>query len=324
MVSSLYPHSFLELVAWTIFLGIMAFAGLLFYFKKRTPSAKAYTERYQSECFYFDPTTKRNLEFPSLLDPPSVQLTVVIPAYKETSRLPSMLDECLEFLEHRRTDAQFTYEIIVVDDGSGDETSKVALEYAEKFSTDKVRVLTLEKNRGKGGAIKLGVLSARGRHILMADADGATKFSDLDHLKKSMKAHSGDVIAIGSRAHLEQRAVAERSFFRNLLMWGFKAFVYVAGVKGLKDTQCGFKLFTRGAASKCFQNLHVDRWAFDVELLYIAERFGIKVNEVAVNWREMEGSKLIPVFSWLQMASDIARMRLCYIFGIWEIDFSVE
>ena len=124
---------------------------------------------------------------------------------------------------------------------------------------------------------------------------------------RCMHVHSTAVVE--SFCFLIQCLCFQRSFFRNLLMWGFKMFVYVAGVKGLKDTQCGFKLFTRGAASKLFQNLHVERWyffrkyrcsvcfirwllfyrAFDVELLYIAEVFGIRVKEIAVNWQEMEG-----------------------------------
>ncbi|OQV20131.1 Dolichyl-phosphate beta-glucosyltransferase [Hypsibius exemplaris] len=318
--------AFVSLVLW-FGASLAAVLGVaLYWIKRNMKSPFANIKRYEEEYFYRNPKTDKMEAFPSLMtDAASMDLTVIIPAYNEKDRLPKMLDECVEFLEARRRESEFSYEIIVVDDGSRDNTTEVALEYSSSLGVERVRVLTLVQNRGKGGAIRLGVLSARGKRILFADGDGATKFSDLGHLEEVLKASANkDAIVVGSRAHLEKRAVAERSIFRTFLMKGFHWFVWtVGGVTGIKDTQCGFKLFTRSAASKIFYNLHVERWVFDIELLYIGEVFKMDIHEVAVNWQEIEGSKLIPIFSWIQMALDILRMRIFYMLGIWKIDAAV-
>ncbi|KAJ7997476.1 hypothetical protein DPEC_G00229410 [Dallia pectoralis] len=263
--------------------------------------------------------------FPSLHDPGSLDLSVVVPAYNEELRMPVMMEEAMGYLEKRQKQQPlFTYEVIVVDDGSKDRTTEVALQYTKKYGEDKVRVLTLVKNRGKGGAVRMGTLSSRGRLILMADADGATKFADVEKVEAGLhqvKTTPGNMaISCGSRAHLEEEAVALRSMFRTFLMYGFHFLVWFFCVKGIKDTQCGFKLFTREAALKTFTSLHVERWAFDVELLYIAQCFKIPIAEVAVNWTEIEGSKLVPVWSWLQMGRDLVFIRLRYITGAWKLE----
>ncbi|XP_059913509.1 dolichyl-phosphate beta-glucosyltransferase [Gadus macrocephalus] len=262
---------------------------------------------------------------PSIHDPASKELSVIVPAYNEELRMPSMLEEAMDYLEKRRKrQPSFTYEVLVVDDGSSDRTSEVAFQYTNKFGADKVRVLTLVKNRGKGGAVRMGAMSCRGRLILMADADGATKFADYEKVEAALEAISPKpdnmAITCGSRAHLEQDSVAERSMFRTFLMYGFHFLVWFFCVRGIKDTQCGFKLFTREAALKTFSLLHVERWAFDVELLYIAQCFKIPIGEVAVNWTEIEGSKLVPVWSWLQMGRDLVFIRLRYLTGVWRLD----
>ncbi|CAB1333288.1 unnamed protein product [Coregonus sp. 'balchen'] len=144
----------------------------------------------------------------------------------------------------------------------------------------------------------------KGKRILMVDADGATKFADVEKVE----------------AGLHDVNTKPRSLFRTFLMYGFHFLVWFFCVRGIKDTQCGFKLFTREAALKTFSSLHVERWAFDVELLYIAQCFKIPVAEVAVNWTEIEGSKLVPVWSWLQMGRDLVFIRLRYITGAWRLE----
>lgn len=174
-----------------------------------------------------------------------------------------MLEECMEYLENRAK-SNFTYEVIVVSDGSKDKTVKVALEYTKKYSSNKFRVLELIENRGKGGAVRLGMMSSRGRYLLFADADGATKFADYASLEKSMmnlvKDWKENALTIGSRAHLEQEATAQRSIFRTVLMHGFHTLVWLFAVRKIKDTQCGFKLMTRSAARIIFDLMHVERW----------------------------------------------------------------
>ncbi|XP_059207426.1 dolichyl-phosphate beta-glucosyltransferase [Centropristis striata] len=279
--------------------------------------------RHEKEKYFLTATGQKEL-FPSLHDPHSRDLSVVIPAYNEELRMPVMLDEAMKYLEDRqKQDSSFTYEVIVVDDGSKDKTTEVALGYSRDYGADKLRVLTLVENRGKGGAVRMGTLSSRGKVILMADADGATKFSDLEKVEAGLNNLNPKPenlgISCGSRAHLEQESVAQRSVFRTFLMYGFHFLVWFFCVRGIKDTQCGFKLFTREAALKTFTCLHVERWAFDVELLYIAQCFKIPIAEVAVNWTEIEGSKLVPFWSWLQMGRDLVFIRLRYLTGAWKL-----
>ncbi|XP_049888193.1 dolichyl-phosphate beta-glucosyltransferase [Pectinophora gossypiella] len=290
-------------------------------------------ERFKEEEYYNDPRTKNKLKLPSIKDPYEVHLSVVVPAYNEEERLPPMLDEAVEFLENRlKVLPSYKYEILVVSDGSKDNTVKVAESYAEKYGTEKIRCLELIKNRGKGGAVRLGIQSSRGAVILFADADGASKFEDLTKLEAALtdivhndlKTQPGPVgdslaIVIGSRAHLEKDSLATRSIFRNILMFGFHFLVWLFTVKGIRDTQCGFKLFTRKAADICFQSLHVNRWAFDVELLYIAQKLNIPIAEIPVRWTEIEGSKVTPVLSWIQMGCDLGLIWLKYTIGAWKI-----
>lgn len=318
----------------TVIIFILVFPMVVFLLSTPSPVIV----RHKEENFFADEHQKAS-PFPSLLnDKCSVNLSIIVPAYNEENRLKPMLDECLLFLDQRQSvNADFTYEIIIVNDGSKDKTSEVAAEYTKSRGSDKVRVLNLTKNRGKGGAVRLGTLSARGSVILFADADGATRFSDIVKLEKELASlakadyvldpettQNNVAIVCGSRAHLQQEAVASRSFFRTVLMYGFHTLVWMFTVKTVKDTQCGFKLFTRETAIQCFYNMHVERWAFDVELLYIADRLRIPVGEVAVNWVEIEGSKIVPVFSWLQMACDLFMIWFRYLIGAWSVSLIVK
>jgi len=283
--------------------------------------------RSENEKSFLDPMDKSRKLFPTLNDTPSKYLSVIIPAYKEVDRLPAMIEDTMNYLEPRKAkDSSFTYELIIVDDGSPDKTSELALTFSKKYGTDVVRVLTLDVNRGKGGAVRMGVLSARGEWILFADADGATKFSDFTRVEQGAIAamKNGDAVVCGSRRHLESESVAKRSPFRTLLMYVFHFEVWLFAVKSIRDTQCGFKLFSRSSAKKIFSRMHVERWAFDVELLYIAEKLNIPIVEVDVNWQEIPGSKLDPFAASLQMGIDILAIWLRYTLGLWSIHRKID
>ncbi|XP_047545677.1 dolichyl-phosphate beta-glucosyltransferase [Vanessa atalanta] len=292
-------------------------------------------ERFTEEETYYNPKSKCKEKFPSINDPHSVNLSVIVPAYNEEERISPMLDETLNFLERRiKENSAYKYEILVVSDGSNDNTVKITENYIKQYGSDKIRCLNLIKNRGKGGAVKLGMFSSRGALLLFADADGASKFEDLVKLEAAFEQLTNynpinqpqeisqyEAIIIGSRAHLEKESLAKRSIFRNILMYGFHTLVWLFTVKGIKDTQCGFKLFSRKAANILFESLHVNRWAFDVELLYIAQKLNIPIVEIPIRWTEIDGSKVTPVISWIQMGCDLGLIWLKYKIGAWKIKY---
>ena len=172
------------------------------------------------------------------------------------------------------------------------------------------------------------MLHARGCLVLFADADGASEITHLQRLEEALMAGLGvgdhwecperSAIAIGSRAHLQEQAEAERTVLRNILMWGFHFVVTAVGdVHGVKDTQCGFKLFTRSAVERTFMFQRIRRWCFDPELLMLAQKQHIPVHEVQIGWQEIEGSKLTPLKAAVNMFREILLVRMCYLFGIW-------
>ncbi|KZP05314.1 glycosyltransferase family 2 protein [Athelia psychrophila] len=275
------------------------------------PSEKQYLS-------YASPSKPQPL--PSLADPGSVDLTVVIPAYNETVRLPSMLESTLS---HLATKPARTYEILIVDDGSSDGTTKKALALAKAHPKSDIRVATLEKNLGKGGAVRHAMLHGRGERLLMVDADGASRFEDLEGLWDATDrlAPNGEAaVAVGSRAHLVKTdAVVKRSLLRNILMYGLHTILRIVGVGHIRDTQCGFKLFTRRAAQQIFPAQHLTTWIFDVELLLLAKQLGIPVAEVPVEWHEVAGSKLNVLVDSLQMLRDLLVLRGNQVFGRWKV-----
>eukprot|EP01100_Stratorugosa_tubuloviscum_P015347 TRINITY_DN8754_c0_g1_i1.p1 TRINITY_DN8754_c0_g1~~TRINITY_DN8754_c0_g1_i1.p1 ORF type:complete len:336 (+),score=121.22 TRINITY_DN8754_c0_g1_i1:123-1130(+) len=279
---------------------------------------------HPEEKTYIDPKTNQKLFFPSITDEGSLYLTVVVPAYNEERRLGKMLDETLQHLNERKSkDPNFTYEIIIVDDGSRDGTSRLVQDYALREGTESIRLLKLVQNRGKGGAIRRGVMCGRGRYVLFADADGATQFSDLDKLEIRLRAVESverNGIAVGSRAHNNDQnnsPQVKNSILRRIFSWTFHTLVDVLCVKGVKDTQCGFKLLTRKSAYTLFKPLHIERFAFDVELLFLAQQMGYPIVEVPVTWTEIEGSTVSPVADGIRMAKDLIRIRFMYLIGAW-------
>jgi dolichyl-phosphate beta-glucosyltransferase len=227
----------------------------------------------------------------------------------------------------------FTYEVIIVDDGSADGTAGVGFEAARARGLDTVRVLRLPANRGKGAAVRAGALIARGERLLFMDADGATRMADLDALeavltKVSVRGWPGSGAgkggasalpvgaAFGSRAHLAAGAAAKRSAHRNLLTRGFHLLVIAVAGPAIKDTQCGFKLFPRPAPRALFGNQRLARWCFDVELAVLAARLGVPIAEVSVGWAEVPGSK-VRLTSILHMALELAAVGVGYGSGLW-------
>ncbi|KAI9346400.1 nucleotide-diphospho-sugar transferase [Zopfochytrium polystomum] len=234
-----------------------------------------------------------------------------------------MLEEAVDFLESRsKANLAWTYEVIVVDDGSTDNTGQVVQQFARERKCPNLRLLTLVKNRGKGGAVSQGMISSRGRTILFADADGATRFSDLNELEAQLSkvSRNGRGVAVGSRAHMvKSEAVVKRSFIRNFLMHSFHTLLFVLGIASIRDTQCGFKMMTRDAASAIVPNMHVEGWIFDIEMLLLALWQDIPIVEVPVSWHEVDGTKMSLARDSIKMAIDLFTIRFNYFVGVWKI-----
>ncbi|EMR09665.1 hypothetical protein PNEG_01855 [Pneumocystis murina B123] len=315
---------------WSILIIAICFILLLFFaivllliFSKQRLS-------YQSELYC--KVISENGEFNKVLlntleDPAEVFLSVVIPAFNEKLRLSKMLEDAVEFLSFELEKDQ-KWEIIIIDDGSTDNTYEYSVEWALSKSKSsllkhgEIRVSSLEKNRGKGSAVTHGMIHSRGEYIIFADADGASRFSNLYNLLKEIKKieRHGYGIAIGSRSYTASSdIILKRSKIRNFMMHVFQKYLWFMGIRHIKDTQCGFKLFTRRAALMIFPNMHVEKWIFDIEVLILAEIFLIPVVEVPIAWQEVSGSKLSLISDSLRMAIDLLIMRLNYKFGFWKI-----
>jgi len=314
---------FIQFVLLIVLVIVLVLLALICLVVKVTTKPFPNIENFEQEKSFKTSKSGSDLkEFPSFDSPATVKLSVIIPAYNEELRLPKMLDECLQFLEARKS----SYEVIIVDDGSKDTTTEVGLGYVDKYGCEKVRVLSLAKNRGKGGAVRMGMLRARGENLLFADADGATTFEDLVKLEENLAEieYDGQGIVCGSRAHLEEDSIASRTVIRTILMYGFHACVWIFAVKTVKDTQCGFKLIKRKTAQIVFKTLHIERWAFDVEMLKIAEMLRLPIGEVSVRWCEIDGSKLNPILAAVEMFRDIALLWLRYAIGAWKLPVKQE
>jgi dolichyl-phosphate beta-glucosyltransferase len=227
-------------------------------------------------------------------------ITIVIPAFNEERRLPLTLDAVLAYVDER----QFDFcEIIVVDDGSSDGTAALV----EKRADARLRLLRNPGNRGKGYAVRHGMLQARGEWVLFSDADLSTPIEELSKLADAAQRHSAR-IAIGSRAvnrslvSVHQSAVREfAGRFFNLVMR------LITGLPFL-DTQCGFKLYEASAAREVFQRQQLETFGFDVEDLFIAKLLGIPAVEVPVRWANVEGTK-VSMASGLNAFLDPLRVR---------------
>jgi dolichyl-phosphate beta-glucosyltransferase len=208
-------------------------------------------------------------------------LSVVIPAFNEEKRLPGTLAAILPFLRGRAE----SFEVVVVDDGSTDLTAEVA-----RAAGEEVRVLQNPGNRGKGYSVRNGMLNARGLWRLMSDADLSTPIEELDTLKEALR--GGAQIAIASRAVSGAKLEKRQSIMRETSGRFFNLIVRLLLLRGIKDTQCGFKLFSKDAAEAAFRNSRLDGFAFDVEALVLARRAGFEIREVPVIWRNDEQSRV--------------------------------
>jgi dolichyl-phosphate beta-glucosyltransferase len=226
-----------------------------------------------------------------------MKLSIIIPAYNEEKRLAHTIKGIIRFLKANHLD----YELILVDDGSTDSTHAQLKKFVD--GTDSVKLLHYKKNRGKGFAVRTGVLASSGEYVFFMDADGSTPIDELSKLLKELI--RGTPVVIGSR-HLPTSSINKnqplyRRFFGRLANFIIRLLL----LPGIYDSQCGFKGFSRDAAISLFTILKTYRWGFDFEILTRARRLNYLIVEVPVSWFHQEGSRMSPIKSFIKTFYDL-------------------
>lgn len=229
-----------------------------------------------------------------------MKISVIIPAYNEEKVIGKSISKIISFLENKK----FNYEIIVIDDCSKDRTSNIV----KDFNSKKIILIRNKKNMGKGYSVKRGVMNAIGDLVLFSDADLSTPISELT--KFLPLSHEYDVV-IGSRV-LKESVVLKQKFYRELVGTAFNLLVQLLLIRGIRDTQCGFKLFRKNVAKDIFKKQRIGGFCFDAEILYLAKNAGYKIKEVPIKWINAESSKVNPVTDSIKMFIDLVRIRLRY------------
>ncbi len=233
----------------------------------------------------------------------SIHLSVVIPAYNEERNIRESLRRIESFMALQRYD----WECIVSSDGSKDRTVEWVSDFVKTHPSGRFKLLSNEKNEGKGFTVRRGILASRGKFILVTDADLSAPIKEVDKLINALE--SGYDIAIGSRAVRAEGADVQQSLKRRVAGRVFNFLVRLIILKGFLDTQCGFKCFKKEAAFKLFGMQKLNGFSFDVEILYLAKKYGFKIKEVAVMWRQAPGTHVRLARDSFAMIKDLLKIR---------------
>jgi dolichyl-phosphate beta-glucosyltransferase len=229
------------------------------------------------------------------------QYSIVIPAYNEGARLGSTLEKVLGYVGAQGWDA----EVIVVNDGSGDNTAAIARSFAERAPT--LQLLENPGNHGKGYSVRHGMLQARGRMVLFTDADLSSPIEEAPKLFAALEA--GADIAIGSRWLRAETQTQRQPFYRQVMGRVFNLLLRITLGLHYADTQCGFKAFQQSAVQAIFPLERVERWGFDPEILFLARKLGCTVKEVPVAWGHSGGTRIHPILDSWRMFVDMLHIR---------------
>jgi dolichyl-phosphate beta-glucosyltransferase len=227
-------------------------------------------------------------------------LSIVIPAYNEGSRIANTLVKIRDYLDRQN----YSSEIIVVSDGCTDLTDSCAKESLKNWPN--FRLLCRVENIGKGYSVREGILHSRGQLILFTDADLSTPIEELDNFLPL--ADEFDIL-IGSRALPESKVQVRQSFFREYMGKTFNLFVQLLVLRGIRDTQCGFKLFHRQAALDIFHRIKLNGFGFDVEALFVSQKLGYSIKQLPVVWRNSPESRVHVFSSSVEMFKDLFRIK---------------
>jgi dolichyl-phosphate beta-glucosyltransferase len=233
-------------------------------------------------------------------------ISILVPAYNEEKRLPSTLKKWQEFLNNEKNLEYKVNEIIIIDDGSKDKTISVAQRFNEFLP---IKVINIEKNKGKGNAIRCGVKKAGGDFIFIYDADAAVLPEEIKKFLLEIKEYD---IVIGSRT--AKNSKTKMSFIRRFIGLCFHIFCYPL-IPKIKDASCGAKLFKTEFAKQIFELQKINRFAFDIEILWLAKKMNYKIKEVGVTWQEISGSKVNIFKDSLEMFFSVLGLYKRSLFG---------
>ncbi len=234
-----------------------------------------------------------------------MNLSVIIPAYNEEKRIRKTILSISSYLSQKFGDE---YEIIVINDQSRDKTREIVGGLIKE--NKRIKIYTNEKNYGKGYSVKKGMLIAEGEYLLLSDADLSTPIEELDKLISWLD--KGCDVAIGSRSLRESQVIVHQPFYREMMGKIFNRLVKILCLPDFIDTQCGFKLFKKEAAKKMFSLSKINRFAFDVEILYLAKKNNYRIKEVPIRWINSPSSRVNPVLDSLEMLFDLIRIRFLH------------
>ncbi len=231
------------------------------------------------------------------------EISFVIPCYNEAQRLEPGFSAAMEFFVHRLGPR---FEIILVNDGSTDETATVLKEVQSKLSDIPIRIIEYWPNRGKGFAVKTGILAAQGQKIVQSDADFSV---DLEEAIKFIEKLDEYDLVIGSKKHEATQSLRHQSVARRFLGKGFTQLTNLWLGINFSDITCGLKAFRQEAAKEIFSQQRLKRWAYDAEILFLATKKGYKILELPVRWHHVEGSKVMPFLDIIRSFKELLAIR---------------
>lgn len=234
-------------------------------------------------------------------------LSIVIPAYNERERIVATIGAIASHV----SDLGFDWELLIADDGSKDDT----VELVENLGLVNLRLLKTPKNGGKGNAVQRGMDAAKGKYILFADADNSTPIEEVTKLLNKLEKENYDV-AVGSRA-AEGAEEAHKSFFRHLLSGGLRLIVKYGLRINVRDTQCGFKMYTQKAAKELHSKQTIMGFSFDLEILFLASKYGYRIAEVPVSWVDAPGSKVDTKKEVQRFLRDLFKIQMNNLKGVY-------
>jgi dolichyl-phosphate beta-glucosyltransferase len=241
----------------------------------------------------------------------SEKITVVIPAYNEARKVEPTINEVKEFL----VENGYSFEIIIVDDGSDDNTLNIVKRYKAINSMENIIILENNPNRGKGYAVRRGIMEANGDYVLFMDADNSTRIFEMEKMLPYFE-NRYDVV-IGSRRlkNISGDITIDQPFLRHFLG---EIYIYLSRLffkVSVRDYNCGFKIFRKNVAKKIFSKQQMDDWSFDIETLFLVEKYNFKIKEIPVNWKHCEDSKVSPVLDGIKSFISLFKIKANNVSG---------